>query len=84
MAKLVTLEEWARCLYGDAAPEVCTLRRWARTARIYPAAEKHGRSYFVAPDAVYVNHAAGGAGSLLERIKSDARKETRRQKTGVA
>jgi hypothetical protein len=53
-AKLIPLTDWADRIYGDQAPNVDTLRRWAREARISPAPVKHGRSYFVAPDATYV------------------------------
>jgi hypothetical protein len=51
--KLIPLQEWAKSTYGDAAPCVGTLRRWAREDKISPPAEKHGREYFVAPDAHY-------------------------------
>lgn len=50
-AKLVPLQEWAKSTYGDAAPSAGTLRRWARQGRV--VAEKHGREYFVSPDAHY-------------------------------
>ncbi|HYH38547.1 MAG TPA: excisionase [Azospirillum sp.] len=53
--KLLTLEEWARTVYGDHPPAVVTLRRWAREARIYPAPEKHGRTYFVPGNARYLD-----------------------------
>ncbi len=53
MPKLVTLEVWAHAIYGDDAPGIATLRRWARDAKIVPLAEKHGRTYFVHPDARY-------------------------------
>ena len=55
MTALVTLEAWAKATYGDAAPGVATLRRWAREARIFPQPEKHGRTYFVRPDAQYLD-----------------------------
>lgn len=57
MSKLVTLEDWAKATYGERPPGIATLRRWARDARIYPAAVKHGRTYFVQPDAEYVDAA---------------------------
>ena len=70
-SKLITLENWAELNYGSASPNMDTLRRWAREARIYPAPQKHGRTYFVAPDACYLkpNRSARGAGGLLERIQ---------------
>lgn len=76
-AKLITLEAWAAATYGEASPHINTLRRWARDALIVPAAEKHGRTYYVRPDAQYCDYrvpasmltAAGGAGRrLAERI----------------
>lgn len=81
--KLVTLEAWAATQFGDAAPHLNTLRRWARGKRIEPAPVKHGRTYFVAPHAVYVHAAPAGnddstslpLGSrrvrLVDRIKRD-------------
>lgn len=51
---LTTLEDWASHKYGDKAPSIFTLRRWARDGKIYPQPEKHGRTYFVAPNAQYV------------------------------
>lgn len=57
-AKLITLEAWAAATYGEAAPHINTLRRWARDAHIYPKPIKHGRTYFVTPDARYVDFAA--------------------------
>jgi len=53
--KLLTLEQWADAVYGDNRPHIVTLRRWASEGKIYPAPEKHGRSYFVQPDARYID-----------------------------
>ncbi|MDR6770403.1 excisionase [Azospirillum sp. BE72] len=47
MDKLLTLPEWAERVYGDNPPSLATLRRWARDCRIYPAPERHGRSYYL-------------------------------------
>lgn len=55
MTRLITLEKWASETYGQQAPSIHTLRRWAREARIHPAPTKHGRAYFVSPDAKYVS-----------------------------
>ena len=55
MSKLQTLEDWARTTYGESGPAIATLRRWAREARIHPAPVKHGRTYFVQPDAAYLD-----------------------------
>lgn len=52
---LLTLTEWATRRYGDAAPSLATLRRWAREALIFPVPKKHGRTYFVQPDAQYLD-----------------------------
>lgn len=52
-AKLIPLHQWAKLTYGDAAPCMTTLRKWARGGKLNPPAEKHGRSYFVVPDACY-------------------------------
>lgn len=75
-AKLITLERWARDTYGEDAPHINTLRRWARDARIFPAPLKHGRTYFVASDARYIDpqkvQPTGGnpapRGRLVERL----------------
>lgn len=55
-AKLITLEAWAASTYGDASPQPNTLRRWARDALIVPVPEKHGRTYYVRPDARYCDY----------------------------
>lgn len=52
--RLIRLEDWATAIYGDAAPKLGTLRRWAREGRITPAPVKHGRAYFVPAMARYV------------------------------
>lgn len=54
--KLTTLEAWARLKYGESAPFIGTLRRWAREGKIYPPPKKHGRSYYVPTDAEYVDN----------------------------
>ena len=55
MDKLLTLEEWAKTVYGERPPAVGTLRRWARDALIYPAPQKQGRAYFVLESARYTD-----------------------------
>ena len=57
MPNLVTLEDWAAFVYGDARSGIGTLRRWARNGNLDPPAQKHGRTYFVQPDACYVDRA---------------------------
>lgn len=54
MSKLITLRDWAKAMYGDSAPKLPTLRTWAKSGKILPAPEKHGREFFVVPDARYV------------------------------
>lgn len=56
--EMLTLKEWGRRIYGAAIPSIGTLRRWAREGRIAPRAEKHGRAYFVEPDARYIDYRA--------------------------
>lgn len=56
--KLMRLDRWAEDKYGDDRPSVHTLRRWCRDGHIYPAPVKHGRSYYVRPDAEYVDFAS--------------------------
>ncbi len=50
---LIPLTVWAARTYGEHAPALATLRRWARDGRIQPAARKHGRTWFVEPGACY-------------------------------
>lgn len=51
---LVPLTEWARQTYSaEMLPCINTLRKWAREAMIQPAPQRHGRSYYVDPDARY-------------------------------
>ncbi|RNM06906.1 excisionase [Dickeya undicola] len=55
MTKLLTLEEWCARNYSDKPPTIQTLQRWARSGRIYPVPEKHGREYRVTENAIYIN-----------------------------
>jgi hypothetical protein len=74
--RLITLQAWADAIYGNASPKIATLRAWAKTGKISPAPQKHGRSYFVAPDARYVsaNDATlhGDAKPIVEKISHTA------------
>lgn len=56
---LVLLAEWAKQTYSGAVPCATTLRKWARDALIQPAPLRHGRSYYVDPDARYVPPSRG-------------------------
>lgn len=53
--RLTTLEDWAEKRYGERAPSINTLRRWARDAKIFPVPKKHGRTYYVDENAEYVS-----------------------------
>lgn len=87
MEKLMTLTEWAAAVYGDHPPSLSTLRLWARESRIYPAPERHGRTYYVPASARYIDPtkpittarpvSQPKRGSLVERL----RQETQRGKT---
>lgn len=80
MAKLITLEAWATATYGECSPHINTLRRWARDSLIVPTPEKHGRTYYVSPNARYYDYRSqapiaapavrcnSGAGRLINRI----------------
>lgn len=54
----VLLEDWARAEYGEKPPSIFTLRRWAQAGKFHPPAERHGRRYYVSPNARYVEHGA--------------------------
>jgi hypothetical protein len=56
---LVLLTTWAQQNYKDAVPCLNTLRKWARDALIQPAPQRHGRAYYVDPDARYVPQRRG-------------------------
>jgi len=68
MAKLITLQAWAESIYGEASPSLFTLRKWARNRNIVPPPRKHGRTYYVQPDAEYVSY-VGGRLQLIDRIR---------------
>lgn len=69
-AKLITLEAWAEQIYGEHAPHIGTLRRWARDGKIVPAPRKQGRTYYVSPAAEYADAPQRSKGTLLNRLKS--------------
>ncbi|MHC8396111.1 excisionase [Pseudomonas sp. LB3P93] len=77
MSKL-TLAEWASDHFRTP-PSPNTLRKWAREGRITPAPIKHGRSYYVEPNAYYREPEKLGRGrtlgrSLIERIEADRKR----------
>lgn len=53
---MLTLEQWAKAKFGDNAPCIQTLRRWARNGNIHPKPKKVGREFLVQPEAQYINH----------------------------
>ena len=67
--KLITLDAWIVRTYGEAV-SIETARRWVREDRIIPAPQKHGRSYFVVPDARYTDRTKGKP-SLVERLRAE-------------
>jgi hypothetical protein len=73
MSQKVTLEKWGEDSFAPP-PSLSTLRKWAREGRISPAPVKHGRSYYVDPDAHYTEpektQALPPGSSLLSRIAS--------------
>lgn len=50
---LISLITWAERTYEGKPPCLNTLRKWAREALIQPAPQRHGRAYYVSPDARY-------------------------------
>jgi len=54
-ARLISLSSWLLLVYGDDAPTLETARRWTRLGLISPAPVRHGRSYYVQPDATYLS-----------------------------
>ena len=54
---LLTVDEWIALRYAQRGPAVRTVHRWIREGLIYPAPEKHGRAYYLHPDARYVDPA---------------------------
>jgi hypothetical protein len=68
---LMGLDRWATAVYGQDAPCIHTLRRWARDGRIYPLPVKQGRSYFVQPEARYVDPA--NPSTLMEAVRGTSK-----------
>lgn len=66
--KRISLETWLKATYGDDAPSIDTARRWVRAGKIYPAPEKHGRSYFVYPWARYTEQPKS---RLIDRVHAE-------------
>ncbi|MDR3414183.1 MAG: excisionase [Formivibrio sp.] len=49
----ITLDVWAENEYGDKAPNMDTLRKWARSGLIMPTPEKVGATWFVRRESRY-------------------------------
>lgn len=78
MPRLVTLVAWAELEFGEAAPPIGTLRRWAREGRFDPPAQRVGNAFFVAPTARYIqppraNNRLTRGMSLADRISAAER-----------
>lgn len=56
--RLIPLQVWAIETFGAHAPHRHTLRNWVTNGKIRPVPVKVGRSYFVSPDARYVDPVA--------------------------
>jgi len=79
-ARLIPLHQWAKITYGDSAPCMTTLRKWARGDKLDPPAEKHGREYFVTPDTRYaVEDKSAAAPEKVRRQHSNAVHESATQ-----
>lgn len=63
-AKLVKLETWLAATYGDAI-SIDTAYRWIKLGKIHPKPEKHGRAYFLHPDARYTDRPR-----LIDRVRA--------------
>lgn len=69
MTQRITLEAWlALHFHPAAAPNMDTVRRWAKNGRITPAPVKCGRSYYVEPTARYTG---APQDDFLERLQRD-------------
>ncbi|EMN5130202.1 hypothetical protein RVV79_003318 [Burkholderia contaminans] len=64
--KLIPLSEWADEMFGEHAPHRHTLRNWVNNGKIRPVPIKVGRSYFVTPDARYVDPVAEEIQRLID------------------
>ena len=65
----ITLEAWAKSVYGQKAPCLSTLRGWCRDGKIFPTPQKHGRSYFLEPDSRYIDN------RIIIKMRSSANNE---------
>ncbi|WP_104012072.1 excisionase [Burkholderia anthinoferrum] len=56
--KLIPLNVWAEQTFGEYAPHMNTIRGWIKHGKILPIPVKVGRSYFLSPDAKYIDPVA--------------------------
>jgi len=71
-ANLIPLSVWADQTYGKFAPKVSTLRAWARSNKIQPAPQKHGRTYYVEPTARYCDGKESNTGNVRKVVRHPA------------
>ncbi|MCC6196757.1 MAG: excisionase [Burkholderiales bacterium] len=64
--QLIPLDTWAERRFPIRTPHVQTIRRWAREGKIHPAPQKHGRAYYVSPNAEYLSDE-----QLVQRLTRD-------------
>jgi predicted site-specific integrase-resolvase len=65
--KWIPLKVWLELNYGEHQPHRNTIHNWIRDGKIQPAPKKHGRDYYVKPDAEYVDQ-VNAKPSLLSRL----------------
>ena len=56
--RLLTLDQWAARHYATP-PCMTTLRAWCKNGLIQPQPVKHGRAYYVQPEAAYTDPSVG-------------------------
>ena len=53
--RLITLDEWVKRRYVSQPPHINTVRKWAKTGKIQPRPQRHGKCYYVEESAIYVD-----------------------------
>lgn len=76
MPKRITLSQWLADTF-EQPPTMDTARKWCRDGRIRPRPVKIGRSYFLQPDAEYVQHENPG-NRLIDRIRAETSQTNQR------
>lgn len=67
MPQWIKLETWAEQVYGADKPDARTMRRWAANGNIYPPAAKHGKCWYVKPDA---QHCDTHTGTIADKMRA--------------